>query len=160
MREPSGSNDLEAMLRPGACERLLRGVPYARLTESDPAVCMFVAYLKGDHTAALAFADEIQATANRGLIRLEDGLFVEPEQQIGIDVWRRVSAWEVWTVVRGLLGAKYHRANRPIAHQTLSFAEMTAYTEARLGRLYNVGPVRVRQFRGWLRGFGLKLADA
>jgi hypothetical protein len=43
-----------------ACVNLLAGVPTDRLTPTDPAACMFVAWLRGDEAAALAWADEVQ----------------------------------------------------------------------------------------------------
>jgi hypothetical protein len=49
-----------------ACVNLMAGVDAARLDPSDPAVCMFLAYLRGDETAAVAWADEVQARCNAG----------------------------------------------------------------------------------------------
>lgn len=47
-----------------ACVNFLAGVPAARLTASDPAACMFLAWLRGDEAAALVAADKLQDEAN------------------------------------------------------------------------------------------------
>ncbi len=45
---------------------MFAGVPTARLDPADPAVAMMLAYLKGDETAAVAWADEVQQRCNAG----------------------------------------------------------------------------------------------
>lgn len=49
-----------------AAVNFLQGISTARLTASDPAACMFLAWLRGDEAAALAWADEVQERANAG----------------------------------------------------------------------------------------------
>ncbi len=49
-----------------ACVNFLAGVPDEALDRATPEAQMFLALLRGDDTAALVYADEVQARANAG----------------------------------------------------------------------------------------------
>lgn len=141
------------------CELFLSGVPDERLDKSDPAAAMFLAYLRGDETAAIAFADEVQAACNRGKVRLRDDVYRGYDEPIPWGDWGQYGPdGIVGNVICKLIYDKYTGRDDSWP-RTFSLAEVCAKTEADLLRLYNVGHVTVRRFRAWLAARGLRLRD-
>jgi hypothetical protein len=58
------ATDAEVAARVAACVNLLAGIPTGRLTTSDPAACMFLAWLRGADQEAACYADEVITRAN------------------------------------------------------------------------------------------------